>query len=231
VSGPTNGFNLCIDNNEIMARQNGAVAPLFIQLDGGTTHIGGDLYLGVIGGGGGTDLCLNASGIVADCSSSERYKDHVGELPLGLEAVTKLHPVTFDWQDGQGHDLGFVAEEVAAVDPILATYRDGQVEGVKYKQLTAVLVNAIKEQQAQITAQEEEIAELNERLTAQSRLEQQERIARLEPENTRLRQLGAELQAYRAAMTEEVARLRCELRQVRAQLAGEAVPRRLALDH
>ena len=46
---------------------------------------------------------------------------------------------------------GFIAEQVAAIDPLLATYdSDGQIQGVKYPQMTAVLVNAIQEQQQQI---------------------------------------------------------------------------------
>jgi len=43
----------------------------------------------------------------------------------------------------------------------LATYRDGQIEGVKYKQLTAVLVNAVKEQQAEIDALRRQLREFD----------------------------------------------------------------------
>jgi hypothetical protein len=49
------------------------------------------------------------------------------------------------------HDFGLIAEEVAEVDPLLVTYnKHGQIEGVKYERLGVVLINAIKEQQAQI---------------------------------------------------------------------------------
>jgi chromosome segregation ATPase len=62
-----------------------------------------------------------------------------------------LRAVAFDWKDGGGHDFGFIAEEVAAVNNLLATYnKDGQIQGVKYDQLTAILTNAIKEQQGKI---------------------------------------------------------------------------------
>jgi hypothetical protein len=53
--------------------------------------------------------------------------------------------------DGQ-RDVGFAAEQVAEAEPQLATYKDGQVEGVKYNQLTTVLVNAAMEQQSEIDA-------------------------------------------------------------------------------
>ena len=36
------------------------------------------------------------------------------------------------------------------VNPLFVNYEHGQVEGVKYPQLTSVLANAIKEQQVEI---------------------------------------------------------------------------------
>lgn len=41
--GPTTGSNLLFDNNEIIARSNGATAPLYLQQSGGKTVIGEDL--------------------------------------------------------------------------------------------------------------------------------------------------------------------------------------------
>ncbi len=53
-------------------------------------------------------------------------------------------------------DLGFGAEDVYEVEPLLVTHNNnGEIEGVKYAQISAVLVNAIKEQQIQIEKQEE----------------------------------------------------------------------------
>ncbi len=53
------------------------------------------------------------------------------------------------------------AEDVAKVEPLLVTRNDkGEVEGVKYDRITAVLVNAVKEQQQQIQQQQDEIASL-----------------------------------------------------------------------
>ena len=51
-------------------------------------------------------------------------------------------------------DLGLVAEEVAKIEPLLTTTNDkGEIEGVKYDRIGVVLINAIKEQQAQIEIQ------------------------------------------------------------------------------
>ena len=49
--------------------------------------------------------------------------------------------------------MGLVAEDVAAIEPLLTTTNDkGQVEGVKYDRVGVVLVNAVQEQQRQIEA-------------------------------------------------------------------------------
>ena len=67
-----------------------------------------------------------------------------------------------------GADVGFVAEEVNAVEPLLTVYNDkGEIEGVKYAQVTTALVNAVKEQQTQIEKQNEQIEKQNEQLRQQ----------------------------------------------------------------
>ena len=43
VLGPTTGANIAIDNNEIMARNNGNRTTLYLQNEGGDTNIGGNL--------------------------------------------------------------------------------------------------------------------------------------------------------------------------------------------
>ena len=118
----------------------------------------GLLDMETLGVAGGAPVCRNASGHLAACSSSLRYKTNVEAFAGGLNVVRRLRPITFDWKDGGRRDLGFAAEEVEQVEPLLATYADdGAIEGVKYGQVTTVLVNAVKEQQAQIEAQQLQI--------------------------------------------------------------------------
>jgi hypothetical protein len=65
------------------------------------------------------------------------------------------------------HDVGFVAEEINAAEPLLSTFNEkGQIEGVKYAQITTALVNAVKEQQAQIEKQNEQIRQQNAQIEA-----------------------------------------------------------------
>jgi hypothetical protein len=114
------------------------------------------------GGLAANQMCLNGSNQIATCSSSLRYKTNVQAFTRGLDVVSRLRPITFDWKDGGSHDLGLAAEETSAVEPLL-TFRhaSGEIEGVKYGQLSAVFVNAFKEQQAQIDEQQGLVAALS----------------------------------------------------------------------
>ena len=126
----------------------------------------GEVRLAILGAAGATTLCLNASNEISTCSSSARYKDHIVDADFGLATIAALRPVRFEWKETHAADLGLVAEEVAGVEPALATRNAaGKVEGVKYDRLAAVLVKAMQEQQVQLQQQQKEIATL--------RLEQQ----------------------------------------------------------
>lgn len=112
--------------------------------------IPGPLDLLSIPGGGSGPLCTDVVR-VSHCSSSLRYKANVQPLASSLNVINRLRPVTFDWKGRDEHDLGLIAEEVAEIEPLL-TFRNekGEIEGVKYAQISAVLINAVKEQQAEI---------------------------------------------------------------------------------
>ena len=113
-----------------------------------------------LGAAGATALCRNADFEISNCSSSLRYKTNIAPFGLGLSLVNKLRPITFDWKAGGMTDLGLGAEEVAEIEPLLVTYnKDGQVEGVKYDRIGIVLLNAVKQQQAQIEAQQKQLDE------------------------------------------------------------------------
>jgi hypothetical protein len=94
----------------------------------------------------------------------------------------RLRPVTFDWKESGDPDLGLIAEEVERVDPSLVLFKDGRVQGVKYDRIPAVLINAIKEQQAQIERQQMKFEKLEKLVDTQNRLiaSQRSRLTALE---------------------------------------------------
>jgi hypothetical protein len=118
----------------------------------------GNLLVVTLGSAGSTSLCRNALNQISTCSSSLRYKKDLEPFTSGLALVKRLNPITFRWKSDDTQDLGFAAEDVAAVEPLLTTTNaDGQVEGVKYDRISAALVNAVKEQQTQIEQQQTQI--------------------------------------------------------------------------
>ncbi len=156
-----------------------------------TVQIPGSLRILTLPGGTATPLCINGT-VVSSCSSSLRYKNNVFSLRSGLEVIKRLRPVTFDWKTTNEHDLGLIAEEVAAVEPLLVTHNaTGEIEGVKYNQLSVVLINAVREQQEQLGQYRKQLAEQQLRINQQERKTQfqQEQIKEQQNEMDALKRL------------------------------------------
>ena len=130
-----------------------------------------------LGSAGGVALCFNPGNQISLCSSSIRYKNNINNFSSGLDLIRRLRPVSFNWKANNQADMGLVAEEVADVEPLLVIHNDkGEVEGVKYDRVGVVLINAVKEQQAQIEDQRTLIRSQQQLLETQQRqIEQQQR--------------------------------------------------------
>ncbi|MGA8215862.1 MAG: DNRLRE domain-containing protein [Candidatus Sulfotelmatobacter sp.] len=92
--------------------------------------------------------------------SSRRWKTNVQTLHGALDKIEHLRGVTYDeTRGGYRHELGFIAEEVGKVVPELVDYeKNGQdARGVDYARVTALLVEATKEQQKLIQKQQRQI--------------------------------------------------------------------------
>jgi hypothetical protein len=91
--------------------------------------------------------------------SSRAYKDEIQTLADPLETIAKLRGVQFVWKqplaDGtRRHDIGFIAEEVAAIVPDIASVDDkGNASGLDYGKVVPITVEAIKAQQQLIGEQ------------------------------------------------------------------------------
>ena len=118
---------------------------------------------GSIGAGGSTTNIYNASDI--------RLKKNITPITLGLSTISALNPVRFNWADGfdlvetDKTLLGFIAQEIQEVLPEAVESFSGETKvndtiitdalRVNEKFIIPVLVKAIQEQQAKITALEE----------------------------------------------------------------------------
>ena len=147
---------------------------------GNALRVAGTLRVDALGSTGTVTLCRNANNQISGCSSSARYKRHITDLDLGLAVVERLRPVAYEWKSTREADIGFVAEEIAAIDPRLVTRNaSGDVEGVKYDRLTAVLALALQESNARAAL---EVAALRAALqqAADDNAAQDRRLAALE---------------------------------------------------
>ncbi|HET8674505.1 MAG TPA: tail fiber domain-containing protein, partial [Blastocatellia bacterium] len=153
---PTINFATAIGAGAVVGNTNTVVLGRGVD----TVRIPGKLRLEQLAAASNNHLCINFDEI-STCSSSLRYKEHLAPFTSGLELINRLRPITFDWKHSGERDLGLAAEEVAAVEPLLVTYnKQGQIEGVKYDVITVVLVNAVRQQQQQITEKDEQIGNL-----------------------------------------------------------------------
>jgi hypothetical protein len=83
-------------------------------------------------------------------TSDATLKTNVETLSGSLDAVTSLRGVSFDWLENGGSEIGVIAQEVEAVLPDVVSTNDQGIKSVKYGNMVAVLIEAIKEQQEQI---------------------------------------------------------------------------------
>ena len=106
-----------------------------------------------------------------DCTlSSERFKHNIEELGLGLDFINGLRAVSYNRNSDGLAEVGFIAEEVARLDSRLVFFeQDGETaRGVKYNQLTAILTNAIQEQDGKLEGINTQLAEQGLRLDSLS---------------------------------------------------------------
>ncbi len=134
---------------------------------GNRLRVAGTLRVDTLGAAGSATLCRNAANQIASCSSSARYKQAITDLDgaLGLHAAQALRPVSFEWRGSGEADLGFIAEEVAQLDPRLVVRNErGEVEGVKYDRLSVVLALAVQQLAAGRAADGARMARLEARI-------------------------------------------------------------------
>ena len=94
--------------------------------------------------------------------SSRRWKTNIQTLDGALDKVEQLRGVSYDLKANGKHEVGVIAEEVGAVVPEVVTWdkNGSDAQGVDYSRLTALLIEATKEQQVLIQQQQEQIAQL-----------------------------------------------------------------------
>jgi hypothetical protein len=102
--------------------------------------------------------------------SDQRLKQNIHPLDNALTKLQGLRGVSFEWKNIQdqeaGTQIGLIAQEVEGVLPELVSTDGDGYKSIAYGQLTAVLIEAVKEQQQIIEQKSATIAELQERMAS-----------------------------------------------------------------
>lgn len=110
--------------------------------------------------GSGKITANGASQAAFGSFSDERLKENIVDLPSQLNNVLALHPVEFDYKDGSGHQVGFIAQEVQQVYPDLVGESGGYLTLTDLNKNDARLIKAFQELAAKIEALETRVAQL-----------------------------------------------------------------------
>jgi len=162
-SGTENQIETTVDASEgnkvtfNLANDTKITSSLVVGEDLGANGPGSDILTASITAGGTEETPapgvaingdLNVSGNV-DSASDRKLKENIEVIPNALEKVAALRGVEYTWKSNGNYSAGIIAQEVQAVMPGLVTDNETHLS-VQYNGLIGLLIEGMKEQQAQI---------------------------------------------------------------------------------
>jgi len=126
--------------------------------------------------------------------SSQRWKTNIHPLHDALGVVEQLRGVSFDVKETGKREIGVIAEEVGKVVPEVVSYEENgkDTRGVDYGRLTALLIEATKQQHAEFRQQPAELTEALRQIKRQQSL--------LRAQTSAMRSLEAEVRGARETL-------------------------------
>jgi hypothetical protein len=206
------GYNVTTGSNNIEIGASGTAS------DNGTIQIGvqGTQTSTTIAGIFGTTVTgsavyVTATGQLGVLASSERFKTDVATMGAAGERLAQLRPVTFKLKTDPTGALqyGLIAEEVAKVYPELVIRgADGRIDGVRYEELSPMLLYEVQQQQHLLQLQ---------RATLQVLARQNEdQAAQIRGLTRRQEQFAAQSEQFHA-MQRQILELRATLNKLQAK--------------
>jgi co-chaperonin GroES (HSP10) len=161
-TGLTTGSNLVIDNNEIMARNNGGASNLLINFFGGNVGIGRTPATNVLEISGAASKSTAGDWLA---NSDVRLKKNISPLNSHemLDKLLALQGVTYEWNDNKtgskrplGVQYGFTAQNIQTVFPTLVEEDKLGYLQTAYGTYDAMTVEAIRALNNKIAVLEKE---------------------------------------------------------------------------
>ena len=156
----TSSGNLILD-----AASNTVQVTTNLLVSGTTASTNKDSGALIVQGGVGIEGKLHVGDdIIAFNSSDINLKENITVIPNALDKINAISGNTFTWKSsattpesfaGITEDTGVIAQEVEALGlPGITTTRDDGTKAVRYERLVPVLIQAVKELSAKVTALE-----------------------------------------------------------------------------
>jgi hypothetical protein len=115
----------------------------------------------LINGGANGSGQINADGASAAAFGSFsdiRLKENITDLPNQLANICALKPSEFDYKDGSGHQIGFIAQDMQQIYPdVIGEGDDGMLIITGWGKTEARLVKAIQELAAEVASLKEQL--------------------------------------------------------------------------
>ena len=155
--GYTSSTNMVIDQNDLQVRLSGAASDLYLQ------RLGGNIGIGNTGVPSyQLELSSNSAGKPGSSTwsiaSDSRLKQNINPYTQGLQQLMQINPVSFHYNEQSGFDtkpeyVGIIAQDLQKIAPYMVSTvkrKDTDYLSVDNGAMTYMLINAVKEQQAQI---------------------------------------------------------------------------------
>jgi Chaperone of endosialidase len=156
---PASSTSNFINIGNIINGLNAGVSTYAVGLNMGTTTPSYPLQVGTTSDNG-NGAYLTAAGVWTNISD-RRIKDNIRPIEHGLDDLMKLQPVNYEVKGSGEKQVGFIAQDVAAIVPEVVSYDDKQDKyGMSYGNLVAVAVKAVQELKVENDKLREEIRQL-----------------------------------------------------------------------
>jgi hypothetical protein len=153
------GYNESGDN-KLYIENSGSTSPLIYgEFDTNYVQVNGNFDVGA--NGDGTIARANAWNTFSD----RRWKSNFKKIEKSLEKLDKINGYYYNWKnrDDKSLQVGVIAQEIEEVLPEIVSTDENGYKSVDYSKLSALLIEATKEQQTIIENQESQIQNLNEK--------------------------------------------------------------------
>jgi hypothetical protein len=136
------------DTNGVLTLTRDDASTVTADLDGRYLQSFTDTLDSVTGRGNSTTNDITTTGVVTaadfNSTSDERLKENVATIENGLDVISQIRPVEFDWKESGEKSFGVIAQEIEQILPQVVATNAEDMKSVAYDKIIAFLIDAVK---------------------------------------------------------------------------------------